>query len=60
MFLDRLRERSAPEPPRQEKWEDNKNPNLNKGLTWQAERSPALSEPPNDRFLTKVEFAKKV
>jgi hypothetical protein len=60
MFLDRLRERSAPEPSKHEKWEDNKNPNLNKGLTWQADRSPALSEPPNDRFLTKVEFARKV
>jgi hypothetical protein len=41
MFLDRLRERSAPEL-RNEKWEDNKNTGVNKGLTWQAERSPNI------------------
>lgn len=53
MFLDRLRERSAPEL-RSEKWEDNKNTAVNKGLTWQAERSPNIVESVNDRFLTKI------
>jgi hypothetical protein len=56
MFLDRLRERSAPEvrEVRTEKWEDNKNIAVNKGLTWQAERSPNIIESVNDRFLTKI------
>jgi hypothetical protein len=53
MFLDRLRERSAPET-RSDKWEDNKNAAVNKGLTWQAERSPNIIESVNDRFLTKI------
>lgn len=58
MFLDRLRERGTPEV-RQEKWDDSKNNNLNKGMTWQAERSPNLVEPGYDKNLTKVEFTKK-
>jgi hypothetical protein len=57
MFLDRLRER-APEA-KQEKWDDNKNSNFNKGMTWQAERSPNLADPGYDKNLTKVEFSKK-
>lgn len=53
MFLDRLKERSTTEL-KQEKWDDSKNNNLNKGMTWQAERSPALIEPGYDKNLTKV------
>jgi hypothetical protein len=41
MFLDRLKERGAAEV-RQEKWDDSRNNNVNKGMTWQAERSPNL------------------
>ena len=59
MFLDRLRERGTPEL-RQEKWDDSKNNNINKGMTWQAERSPNLLESDYDKNLTKVEFSKKV
>lgn len=43
MFLDRLKERSTPEI-KTEKWDDNKNNNFNKGMTWQAERSANLIE----------------
>jgi hypothetical protein len=50
MFIDRLKERT-PET-RSERWEDSKNGNMNKGMTWQAERSPNISE--DNRFLTKV------
>lgn len=57
MFLDRLKER-GPEV-KMEKWDDAKNNNLNKGMTWQAERSPHLAEPGYDKNLTKVEFSKK-
>jgi hypothetical protein len=58
MFLDRLRERSTVEI--KEKWDDSKNNNMNKGMTWQAERSANLVEPGYDKNLTKVEFSKKV
>ena len=57
MFLDRLKER-GPEV-KLEKWDDAKNNNLNKGMTWQAQRSPYLAEPGYDKNLTKVEFSKK-
>lgn len=43
-----------------ERWEDAKNNNMNKGMTWQAERSPNLADSQNNRFLTKFQFAKKV
>jgi hypothetical protein len=59
MFLDRLKERGILEA-RQEKWDENKNNNVNKGMTWQAERSPNLVDPGYDKNLTKVEFSKKV
>jgi hypothetical protein len=59
MFLDRLKERGTPEI-KQEKWDDSKNNNINKGMTWQAERSPNLFESGYDKNLTKVEFSKKV
>lgn len=58
MFLERLRERVTPEV-KQEKWDDSKNNNVNKGMTWQAERSPNLVEPGYDKNLTKVEFSKR-
>jgi hypothetical protein len=54
MFLDRLKERSAPDS-KMEKWE---NKGFNKGQTWQAERSSNTVEP-NSKFLTKVEFGRK-
>ena len=38
MFLERLKERQ-PEA-RSERWDDSKNNKMNKGMTWQAERSP--------------------
>jgi hypothetical protein len=51
MFLERLKERQ-PET-RSERWDDSKNNNINKGATWQAERSPNYTEPDNSKFLTK-------
>ena len=57
MFLDRLRERNGEKDTN--KWEE-KNGNINKGATWQAERSPNMVESANDRFMTKVEFGRKV
>jgi len=51
MFLERLKER-VPEI-KSERWDEPKNNNANKGMTWQAERSPNYTEPENNRFLTK-------
>ena len=56
MFLDRLRERSGED--RQGRRWDDQNANINKGATWQADRSPYMADPPNDRFMTKVEFGR--
>ena len=39
MFLERLRERTSTES-KIEKWGDDKN--VNKGMTWQAEKSPNM------------------
>lgn len=44
MFLERLKERGMPET-KSERWDDSKNNNMNKGMTWQAERSPNYAEP---------------
>ena len=59
MYLDRLKERATIDA-KSERWEDSKNNNINKGMTWQAERSPNLVQSDNNRFMTKVQFAKKV
>ena len=42
MFLERLKERGMPET-KSERWDDSKNNNMNKGMTWQAERSPTYT-----------------
>lgn len=39
MFLERLKERGQNDT-KSEKWDDSRNNNMNKGMTWQAERSP--------------------
>lgn len=59
MFLERLKERGMPQT-KSQRWDDTKNNNMNKGMTWQAERSPNYTEPENNKFLTKFQFAKKV
>ena len=58
MFAERLKEKTHSES-KQERWDDQKNNNVNKGMTWQAQKSPNFVQN-NDRFLTKVQFAKKV
>lgn len=58
MFLERLKERQPDT--KSERWDDSKNSKMNKGMTWQAERSPNYTEPENNKFLTKFQFAKKV
>jgi hypothetical protein len=42
MYLDRLKERGTPDT-KSERWEDAKNNNINKGMTWQGERSPNMA-----------------
>ena len=42
MYLDRLKERGTPDA-KSERWEDAKNNNINKGMTWQGERSPNMA-----------------
>lgn len=54
MFLDRLKDRNS-EP--KERWDDSRNNNLNKGMTWQPDR--AANPVQNERNMTKVEFSKK-
>ena len=51
MFLERLKERQPDT--KSERWDDSKNNKMNKGMTWQAERSPNYTEPENNKFLTK-------